>query len=137
MAPEQIVTDPTDRRTDVYGLGVVMFRVFTGHLPFDVETDFELLAHQMFSPAPPPSWLNEAIDPRLEQVILRAMRKRPDNRYPTMEALVADLERILGFTSDQHVNSVPWRDDDTYQPLTPAALLAAEALLRQFGVVLE
>ena len=137
MAPEQIVTDPSDARTDVYGLGVVMFRVFTGHLPFDVETDFELLAHQMFSPAPPPSWLNEDIDPRIEQVILRAMRKRPDNRYPNMQALVEDLERILGFSTDSHVNPASTRPDDTYEPLTPAGLQAAEVLLRQFGVVLE
>jgi serine/threonine-protein kinase len=137
MAPEQIVTDPSDARTDVYGLGVVMFRVFTGHLPFDVETDFELLAHQMFSAAPPPSWLKEDIDSRIEKVILRAMRKRPDNRYPSMEAFVADLERILGFLPQQDIapNSLP--TDDTYQPLTPAGLEAAEALLRQFGVVLE
>jgi eukaryotic-like serine/threonine-protein kinase len=137
MAPEQIVTDPSDARTDVYGLGVVMFRVFTGHLPFDVETDFELLAHQMFSAAPPPSWLNEEIDPRIEKVILRAMRKRPDNRYPSMEALVADLERILGFSPHDDVSPAPSRVDDTYEPLTPAGLQAAEALLRQFGVVLE
>jgi hypothetical protein len=65
------------------------------------------------------------------------MRKRPDNRYPTMDALVADLERILGFLPQQDIapNSLP--TDDTYQPLTPAGLEAAEALLRQFGVVLE
>jgi serine/threonine-protein kinase len=137
MAPEQIVTDPSDARTDVYGLGVVMFRVFTGHLPFDVETDFELLAHQMFSAAPPASWLKEDIDPRIEKVILRAMRKRPDNRYATMDALVADLEIILGFTPGHDLSPAPSRADDTYQPLTPAGLEAAEVLLRQFGVVLE
>jgi eukaryotic-like serine/threonine-protein kinase len=137
MAPEQIVTDPTDARTDVYGLGVVMFRVFTGHLPFDVETDFELLAHQMFSAAPPASWLNEDIDPRIEKVILRAMRKRPDNRYPSMDALVADLERVLGFAAEQDVTPSPSPVDDTYEPLTPAGIEAAEALLRQFGVELD
>jgi serine/threonine-protein kinase len=134
MAPEQIVTDPSDARTDVYGLGVVMFRVFTGHLPFDVDTDIELLAHQMFSPAPPASWLNEEIDPRIERVITRAMRKRPENRYPNMEALVGDLERILGLTPEEHVPSVPRMPDDTYEPLTPAGRQAAEVLRSQFGV---
>jgi serine/threonine-protein kinase len=132
MAPEQIVTDPSDARTDVYGLGVVMFRVFTGHLPFDVETDVELLAHQMFSRAPPPSWLREDIDPRIERVILRAMKKRPVNRYPSMEAMVADLERVLGFSADQDVNE-PTATEDTYEPLTAPGRLAADALLRQFG----
>jgi eukaryotic-like serine/threonine-protein kinase len=132
MAPEQIVTDPSDARTDVYGLGVVMFRVFTGHLPFDVETDLELLAHQMFSPAPPPSWLNEKIDPRIERVILRAMRKRPENRYATMQAVVDDLERILGLSPEEHVEPVPKLPDDTYEPRTAAGRGAAELLFRQW-----
>src|SRR6185369_15871033 len=109
-------SDPVDARTDVYGLGVVMFRVFTGHLPFDVETDLELLAHQMYSPAPPPSWLNEKIDPRIERIILRAMRKRPENRYQTMQEVVEDLERILGLSTEEHVAAVPRLEDDTYEP---------------------
>jgi serine/threonine protein kinase len=133
MAPEQIVTDPSDARTDIYGLGVVMFRVFTGHLPFDVETDLELLAHQMFSPAPPPSWLHEKIDPRIERVILRAMRKRPSNRYPSMKHLLDDLERILGLSPEENVEPVPRPEDDTYEPLTPAGKKAADLLLGRFS----
>lgn len=134
MAPEQIVTDPSDARTDVYGLGVVMFRVFTGHLPFDVEADVELLAHQMYSPAPPPSWLHENIDPRIERVILRAVRKRPENRYPSMEALVGDLERILGYSADSDVPPAAPEVDDRYDPRTPAGRQAAEVLLSHFGL---
>jgi serine/threonine-protein kinase len=133
MAPEQIVTDPSDARTDVYGLGVVMFRVFTGHLPFDVETDMELLAHQMFSAAPPPSWLNEKIDPRMERIILRAMRKRPENRYPTMQAIVQDLERILGLSTEEHVEAVEKLADDYYEPRTATGRGAAELLRRQWS----
>jgi serine/threonine-protein kinase len=132
MAPEQIVSDPTDERTDVYGLGVVMFRVFTGHLPFDAETDFEMLAHQMFSPAPPASWLNEQIDPRIELIILRAMRKRPENRYPTMEALLADLDRTLGLAQDHDVEATPKPIDDTYEPLTAPGRDAANLLRERF-----
>ncbi len=135
MAPEQIVTDPADARTDVYGLGVVMFRVFTGHLPFDVETDLELLAHQMFSPAPPPSWLNEEIDPRIERIILRAMRKHPDNRYATMRDVVADLERILGLSADEQVAPLADLADDVYVPLTTSGRHAADVLRRHFGGV--
>jgi len=106
MAPEQIVSEEIDARTDIYGLGVVMYRMFTGHLPFDVPTPRDdraaaaerrgrdLLGHQLFSPVPPPSWLDDHLDPRIELVILCATRKRPENRYPTMTALRRDLERI-------------------------------------------
>ena len=133
MAPEQIVNDPTDARTDVYGLGVVMFRVFTGQLPFDVETDLELLAHQVFSPAPPPSWLNDEIDPRIERLILRAMRKRPTNRYPTMQALVADLDVILGLSPGEPVQPPPEPADDGYEPSTPTGRRGVDVLLRYFA----
>jgi eukaryotic-like serine/threonine-protein kinase len=118
MAPEQIVGDPCDARADIYGLGVVMFRVFTGHLPFDVENNLEMLALQVFSPAPPPSWLNEEIDPRIERIISRATRKRPKNRHPSMEALLADIERVLGLSTDEAVDPEPEPADDRYEPLT-------------------
>jgi len=133
MAPEQIVSDPTDVRTDVYGLGVVMFRVFTGHLPFDVATDIEMLAHQIFSPAPPASWLHEQIDSRIELVILRAMRKRPENRYATMEALVADIDRILGFSGSHDIDLTSRPMDDTYEPRTSPGREASKALRQRFG----
>jgi serine/threonine-protein kinase len=133
MAPEQIVSDPTDARTDIYGLGVVMFRVFTGHLPFDVDTDIEMLAHQMFSPAPPASWLHEQIDPRIELVILRAMRKRPENRYQTMDALVADIDRILGFSGNHDIDLTARPLDDVYEPRTEAGRNAARTLRQRFG----
>jgi serine/threonine-protein kinase len=133
MAPELIVSDPTDARTDVYGLGVVMFRVFTGHLPFEADTDFEMLAHQMFSPAPPASWLNEQIDPRIEVVMSRAMRKRPENRYPTMEALIADLDRLVGLLQDHDVEATPRPTDDTYEPLTALGGEAAKLLRERFA----
>jgi eukaryotic-like serine/threonine-protein kinase len=132
MAPEQIVSDPTDERTDVYGLGVVMFRMFTGHLPFDAETDFEMLAHQMFSPAPPASWLNEQIDPRIELIILRAMRKCPENRYPSMQALLADIDRVLGLRQDHDVEATPRPIEDVYEPLTGPGQEAVKLLRERF-----
>jgi eukaryotic-like serine/threonine-protein kinase len=133
MAPEQIVADPVDARTDVYGLGVVMFRVFTGHLPFDVDRDMDLLAHQMFSPAPPPSWLQEGLDPRIERIILRAMKKRPENRYPSMDALLSELEHLLGLAAGDAAAALPEPADDRYAPRSAEGRQAAQTLARQFG----
>ncbi|HEY3494682.1 MAG TPA: serine/threonine-protein kinase [Polyangiaceae bacterium] len=94
MAPEQIVGDPVDPRTDVYALGLVLFRLLTGHVPFDLELGTTLLRHHLSSPVPPPSWLVDDLDPRLDAVVVRATRKAPENRYQDMAALLADLDAI-------------------------------------------
>jgi serine/threonine-protein kinase len=107
--------------------------VFTGHLPFDVDTDLEMLAHQMFSPAPPASWLHEQIDPRIELVIMRAMRKRPENRYQSMDSLIADINRILGFSGSHDIDLTARPIDDVYQPQTAAGRDAAKLLRKRFG----
>jgi serine/threonine-protein kinase len=126
MAPEQIISEPVDARTDIYALGVVLFRMLTGHLPFDVEMGTDLLGHQLFSPAPPPSWLDDDLDPNVERVILCAMRKDPDNRYPTMECFLEDLarERAEGWPM--------MRQPDVYEPMTDPGREAAKFLSTQF-----
>jgi serine/threonine protein kinase len=137
MAPEQIVTEPLDDRTDVYGLGATMYKMFTGHLPFDIDSDVHLLAHQLLSPTPPPSWLVDALDPRIEHVILRAMRKRPENRYASMDALVHDLERILGLRVGEPSNQSLSRTPDVYDPKTQRGREAVTLLSAKLGVVVS
>jgi serine/threonine-protein kinase len=128
MAPEQVVGDRVDARTDVYSLGVVMFRMLTGHFPFDLELCPTLLWHQFASPAPPPSWLCDGLDPRLEAIVLRALRKAPDNRYPSMRHLVEDL-RSLELHAELHAHG-PFCEPDAYLPQSPAAREAARAIAR-------
>jgi serine/threonine-protein kinase len=131
MAPEQVLADPVDARTDVYGFGVVLFRLITGHLPFDLETGVDLFSHQLFSPTPPPSWLADDLEPDLEQVILRCVRKHPDNRYHSMQTVVEELDRIaLG----RPIIPLPLvRQPDVYKPRNESGREAAEALASHFG----
>lgn len=132
MAPEQVMADPVDARTDVYGLGVTLFRMVTGQLPFDLDPGAELFSHQLFSPAPPPSWLVDDLDPRVEHVIVRCMRKHPKNRYPSMEALIADLEAIA---SGGRVEAAPLeRDPDVYKPCNPKGRTLAETFADCLGL---
>jgi len=137
MAPEQVLCDPIDPRTDIYGLGVVMFRMLTGHLPFDADPGADLLSHQLFSPAPPPSWLEEDLDPRVEAIVLRAMRKHPDNRYPSMDALLSDLDRVLETRPGTEGESIPrvplGKFPDVYKPKNTMGREVARLLASRFG----
>jgi serine/threonine protein kinase len=126
MAPEQIVGDPVDPRTDVYALGVVLFRLLTGHVPFDLELGTTLLRHQLGSPVPPPSWLHDRLDRRLDAVVVRATRKDPENRYANMAELLADLD-ALSLDLDPQARPAP-PESDRYVPRTGRARDALRAL---------
>jgi len=126
MAPEQVLGDPVDARTDVYSLGVVMFRMLTGQLPFDLKLSTTLLRHQLVSPTPPPSWLCDELDPNVEGIVLKAMRKNPANRYASALALACDLERVQKGQAP-YADFAP-RENDVYTPQTARSEQAAGML---------
>ena len=130
MAPEQTVKDNTGPRTDMYALGVVLYRMITGSLPF-AGSDSELLAQHLIAAPPRPSTLVRALDLRVEQLILTTIRKLPRNRYPSMEDLLVDIDRILD-SSTGDVGVPPW-EDDVYVPQTPYARNVAAALYKKLG----
>lgn len=132
MAPEQAVGDRVDARTDVYALGMVMFRMLTGHLPFELELSPTLLWHQLASPVPPASWLCEELDPRLEAIVTKALRKVPANRYASMTELLSDLAR-LG-THEPLAADAPLAIPDVYTAASHRGKEAANLLNRSVGV---
>ncbi len=100
MSPEACESKPhVDHRTDIYALGVLLFQMMTGVLPFDGETMGEVLVKQVTALPPVPRGFNPAIPPSVEQIVLRCLAKAPDGRFPTMIALrdaLLDPEAYLG-----------------------------------------
>jgi serine/threonine-protein kinase len=132
MAPEQILGDPIDQRTDIYALGVTLFRMLTGHLPFDLKLSPTLLRHQLMSPAPPPTWLREDLEPGIERMVLRSLAKHPSNRYESARALLNDLELALAGRSDRIQEMRHATLPDAYKPQTSHGEAAASVLSAAF-----
>ncbi len=88
MSPESCESRPNvDHRTDIYALGILLFQMLTGVLPFDGETMGEVLVKQVTQLPPPLRAINANIPSSVEQIVLRCLAKQPDARFPTMLAL--------------------------------------------------
>ncbi|MBI5033792.1 MAG: serine/threonine protein kinase [Chloroflexi bacterium] len=83
MSPEQGKGDSGDERSDIYALGVVMYQLSTGHLPFDADTPYAIILKHMTAPLPPPRTLRPDLPEAIERVILKALAKNPSDRYQT------------------------------------------------------
>jgi TolB-like protein len=94
MAPEQILGHEVDGRADLYSLGVVLYQMATGRLPFDSDAPSALCMQILKARPRPPRALNSAISGRLEWVIWKLLQKDPARRYPDAATLLADLAKV-------------------------------------------
>jgi serine/threonine protein kinase len=92
MAPEQAVPGRVvDGRADIYALGVVLFQCIAGQLPFNADTPMALVMKHANQPPPRPAALVPGLPPGVERIILRALAKDPNQRYPRAAMMAADL----------------------------------------------
>jgi serine/threonine protein kinase len=92
MAPEQIEGQRGDQRTDIYALGTMLYELLTGHLPFEGDNPMAVMALHLQAHAPRLDRAVPDIPPGLAALVARALQRNADDRYPTMAALIQDLE---------------------------------------------
>ena len=94
MAPEQGLGEAGDERSDLYSLGVILFQLVTGKLPYDAETPLAVILKHLNEPIPSARSLNPNLPESIDRIILQLMAKDPDDRYQSAAELIADLDRV-------------------------------------------
>ncbi len=94
MSPEQCRGGELDRRSDLYACGVLLYQLLTGELPFTGETPLHTAMRHIHAPPRPPSELRSDLDPALEQTVLKALAKSPDERHQSARELSRELRSI-------------------------------------------
>jgi len=101
IAPEQARGGEIDYRVDIYALGVILFELVTGRLPFEHDNVNRILLAHLVDPPPAPRRFNPDCPMGLEQVILTTMKKAPEDRFDSMRAMINALQEVLASSQER------------------------------------
>lgn len=95
MAPEQIMGERLDGRTDIYAAGIVLYQMLTGQMPFSGKTYEEIIVRHIQNPVPSPSEIKTDLPPLLCEIVLTATAKKPEERFQSADAFRKALRQVL------------------------------------------
>lgn len=124
ISPEQAESHPVDARSDLYSLGIVLYEILTGAVPFRGENPVAVMLQHVHEPAPPPVSINPRVSPALSAVVLRSIAKRPQERFPSAAQMTIALAQAFNLPVPARLERTGARHEPArFNPLQPSAVL--------------
>jgi serine/threonine protein kinase len=132
ISPEQVKGGRGDARSDVYAVGVMLYEILTGSVPFKGPSPFAIMNDRLVNNPVPPRVLNPELSPQIQEVLYRAMEKNPRNRYHSARDFAHDLEHLDQVGVEDRPELTEWKRRKS--PL--ARRIALYALLALIPVII-
>jgi serine/threonine protein kinase len=121
MSPEQVKEASLDHRTDIYSIGVVMYHLLTGRLPFEAANNFSLIYQITNTQAEPPSSWRAGLPAQIDAIVMRAMARDREERYPRWEAFSRELAQVFRAGRNVARKAQEFADSDRFETLRELA----------------
>ncbi len=118
LSPEHARGNTISEKSDIYSLGIVMYEMLTSKLPFTGDNPITIAVKHVQDHFEEPSAINPGIPQSLENIILKALRKKPEERYLTAKSMLEDLKTCLHVNRSQEMKTSYWEDEDLHNTKT-------------------